>query len=228
MTHTTGTHSNPAAVLWDMDGTLVDTEPYWMLAETELVEAWGGDWSHEDGLTLVGSGLWNSARIIQTHGVHLTEDEIVDQLTDRVLEQLTEHGAPWRPGAVALLKEIRDAGIPTALVTMSVKRMAAHIANQLGFDGFDVIVSGEDVEHAKPHPAPYLQAAAQLGVEITQCVAIEDSVPGVASAVASGVATIAVPFLVELAGSGAHAIWPSLDGRTLADVRAELARVTTA
>ncbi len=211
-----------------MDGTLVDTEPYWILAQAELVDAWGGEWSHEDAVGLVGSGLWNSARIIQQRGVHLTEDEIVDHLTDRVLEQLREFGAQWRPGAITLLQEIRDAGIPTALVTMSVRRMAEHVAAQLGFLGFDLIVSGEDVEHPKPHPAPYLQAARLLGVEIAHCVAVEDSVPGVASAVASGAVTIAVPFMVELPESEFHAIWPSLEGRGLVDLNAELARVKTA
>ncbi len=222
------THTTPAAVLWDMDGTLIDTEPYWMLAQAELVDAWGGEWSHEDALSLVGSGLWNSARAIQSRGVHLTEDEIVDHLTDRVLEQLSQFGAPWRPGAIALLQEVRDAGIPTALVTMSVRRMAEHIVSQLGFFGFDLIVSGEDVEHPKPHPAPYLQAASQLGVDIVHCVAVEDSVPGVASAVASGAATIAVPFMVELPKSDSHAVWPSLEGRGLSDLTAELTRVKTA
>lgn len=221
------THTTPAAVLWDMDGTLIDTEPYWMRAQAELVDAWGGEWSHDDALSLVGSGLWNSARVIQERGVHLTEDEIVDHLTDRVLEQLGEFGAPWRPGAITLLREVRDAGIPTALVTMSVRRMAEHIVAQLGFPGFDLIVSGEDVEHPKPHPAPYLQAASQLGVDIVHCVAVEDSVPGVASAVASGAVTIAVPFMVEVAESEFHTVWPSLEGRGLSDLTAELARVKT-
>ncbi|MCY7412924.1 MAG: HAD family hydrolase [Salinibacterium sp.] len=210
-----------------MDGTLIDTEPYWMLAQSELVDAWGGQWSHEEALSLVGAGLWNAARVIQDRGVHLTEDEIVDHLTDRVLEQLSEFGAPWRPGAIALLQEIRDAGIPTALVTMSVKRMADRIVAQLGFTGFDLIVSGEDVEHPKPHPAPYLQAATQLGVEIERCIALEDSVPGVASAVASGAVTIAVPFMVDVPESEFHASWPSLEGRGLRDLKAELARVKT-
>jgi HAD superfamily hydrolase (TIGR01509 family) len=183
------THTLPAAVLWDMDGTLVDTEPYWMTAEEELVLAWGGSWSHEDGLTLVGSGLWAAAQVFQSRGVFLTEVEIIAFLTDRVLEQLVEHGIPWRPGARELLTSLRGAGIPTALVTMSVSRMAHHIADRLGFVGFDVVVSGDDVTNAKPHPEPYLRAAELLGVDIAQCFAIEDSEPGIASASASGAVT---------------------------------------
>jgi HAD superfamily hydrolase (TIGR01509 family) len=210
----------PAAVLWDMDGTLVDTEPYWMEAQEEMVGAWGGTWTHEDGLTLVGSGLWHAARVFQGRGVHLTEDEIVDHLTDRVLEIIAERGLPWRPGAKTLLKQVKDAGIPTALVTMSVRRMALAIAGRLDFAGFDVVVSGDDVEHAKPHPEPYLRAAEQLGVDIADCVAIEDSAPGAASASAAGATVVAVPFIIPLPESEHYVLWDSLEHRTLDDLRA--------
>jgi HAD superfamily hydrolase (TIGR01509 family) len=202
-----------------MDGTLVDTEPYWMSAQVDLVHSYGAEWTHEDGLTLVGSGLWHSARVFQARGVTMTEDEIIDHLTDRVIEQLVELGIPWRPGARELLTELREAGIPTALVTMSISRMAHHVADRLGFLGFDIVVSGDDVEHAKPHPAPYLQAAELLGVNILDCVAIEDSEPGVASASAAGAVTLGVPFRVPIAESTEYTLWPSLEGRTLADLR---------
>ncbi len=87
-----------AAVLWDMDGTLVDTEPYWMNAETPLVEAHGGSWSHEQALGLVGLGLEDSARIFQEAGVRMGVHEIIDHLTDDVMRQLAENGVPFRPG----------------------------------------------------------------------------------------------------------------------------------
>ena len=221
------TQTLPAAVLWDMDGTLVDTEPYWMQAQDELVAAWGGEWSHEDALTLVGSGLWHAARVFQSRGVHLTEDEIVEHLTDRVLELIDESGLPWRPGARELLSELREAGVKTALVTMSVRRMAEHVAAQLGFDGFDTVVSGDDVTHAKPHPEPYLTAVERLGVDAAACVAIEDSAPGSASAVAAGAVVIAVPFVLPLPESDDYTLWESLDGRTLAHLSALLEPVAT-
>ena len=101
-----------------MDGTLVDTEPYWLRAEAELVRSFGGVWTDEDGLQLVGAGLWDSAAVFQRAGVELTADEIVQHLTGRVREQIVTDGAPWRPGARELLRDIRDAGVPTALVTM--------------------------------------------------------------------------------------------------------------
>ena len=210
----------PSAVLWDMDGTLVDTEPYWMRAQEEMMASYGLSWTHEDGLTLVGSGLWHSARMFRSRGVTMTEDEIVAHLTDRVLEQLVENGIPWRPGAHELLAELRDRGVKTGLVTMSVSRMAHHVSDRLGFTGFDVVVSGDDVTHAKPHPEPYLMAAKLLGLDASQCLAIEDSEPGIASASASGAVTVGVPFMVPIAESSRYTLWPTLAGRTVDDLAA--------
>ena len=199
----------PAAVLWDMDGTLVDTEPYWMVAEHELIAEWGGVWTHEDGLQLVGQGLWSSALVFQSRGVDLEPQQIIDLLTDRVLTQLADH-VPWRPGARELLAQLRAEGVPTALVTMSIRRMAdaiiATLEGELGARAFDVIVAGDEVEHPKPYPDAYLRAAELLAVPIDDCVAIEDSEPGVAAAVASGATTFAVPFHVPLPASPAYVL----------------------
>lgn len=197
-----------------MDGTLIDTEPYWLTAERDLVQAFGGTWTHEDGLALVGNGLWESAEIFRGRGVDLTADEIVEQLTDRVLARIRAE-VPWRPGARELLLAVREAGIPTALVTMSVHRMAAYVASAFEFDAFDVIVAGDDVTHSKPHPEPYLRAAELLKADPAQCVALEDSPPGLASAVAAGVITIGVPLHVAIEPGPDHTIWNTLDGKTL-------------
>lgn len=212
--------SLPAAVLWDMDGTIVDTEPYRMRAETELVAEFGGVWTHDDGMLLVGSGLWNSAAILQSRGVELSPDDIVARLTDRVQEQLAEHGIPWRPGSCELLHELKAAGVPTALVTMSVERMARQIIDLIDFPAFDVVVAGDMVANSKPHPDPYLVAADRLGVDPAQCIAIEDSVPGAASAVAAGTITVAVPHQIDLPESVFYTRWPTLDGRTIHDIAA--------
>ena len=221
----------PAAILWDMDGTLVDTEPYWMSAEQDLVASYGGNWSAEDGLTLVGAGLRHSAGILRGRGVELTEDQIIDHLTDRVLAQV-QATIPWRPGARELLIELHDAGIPTALVTMSMRPLAEYVAHSFDFAAFSVIVTGGDVTHAKPHPEPYLRAAELLGVDPAECLAIEDSVPGLASATASGAVAIGVPAHIPLPESPAYTLWPTLGGRTIADLgdlfaaRADAGRVT--
>lgn len=213
----------PAAVLWDMDGTIVDTEPYWMRAETELIESFGGSWSADDGLQLVGSGLLDAAAIIREAGVDLPLPEIVDRLTDRVMALIAQE-VPWRPGARELLGELRAAGVRTALVTMSLRRMALTVADALGSDAFDLVVAGDDVTRPKPHPEPYLTAAERLGVSIRDCIAIEDSEFGLVSAVSSGAATIGVPCHVTLHEAPTHELWPSLAGRTLDDLAAALER----
>ena len=207
-----------SAVLWDMDGTLVDTEPYWMAAETPLIESYGGTWSHEQALSLVGLGLEDSARILQETGVRMPVDAIIDHLTDAVMAQLAQTGVPFRPGARELLAGLREAGVKTALVTMSMRRMATSVVDLIDFDAFDVIVAGDDATRPKPFPDPYLQACEALGVSPEETVAIEDSPNGLRSAVASGAAVIGVPLMVSLDGVGAHAIWPTLEGRTAAHI----------
>ncbi|BDZ47271.1 HAD family hydrolase [Naasia aerilata] len=121
------TSALPAAVLWDMDGTLVDTEPYWQATETELVESFGGTWHPEDGLAQVGLSLWISAETLQAKGVPWDAADIIDHLQREVMKRVRDN-VPWRPGARELLTELRAAGVPTALVTMSMRPMAEEIA----------------------------------------------------------------------------------------------------
>jgi HAD superfamily hydrolase (TIGR01509 family) len=200
-----------------MDGTLVDTEPYWLAAETELVQAWGGHWSLEDGLALVGSSLTNSSRVIASRGVGLEPDEIVQLLTDRVLEQLRIN-VPWRPGSREMLEAVHASGVPMALVTMSIRRMADAIATAAGFPAFGIVIAGDEVVNGKPDPEAYLRAATALGVEITDCIAIEDSEFGVAAAVASGATTLALPLHVPLPDSPAYTTWDGLAGRSIEEL----------
>ncbi|MEV7692108.1 HAD family phosphatase [Microbacterium sp. NPDC089189] len=208
----------PDAVLWDMDGTLVDTEPYWMAAEGPLVESFGGTWSHEQALQMVGLGLDDAARLLQQAGVALGEGEIIDTLTSRVMTSLATDGVPFRPGARELLASLRAAGVRTALVTMSLRRMADTVVDLIDFDAFDLIVAGDDVARPKPFPDPYLQACEALGVDPARTVAIEDSPNGLRSAVAAGTVSLGVPHMVSLEGVGARALWATLEGTTAADI----------
>jgi beta-phosphoglucomutase-like phosphatase (HAD superfamily) len=110
---------------------------------------------------------------------------------------------------------------------MSIGRLARVVAHAIDFDAFAVVVAGDEVEHSKPHPEAYLRAAELLGVDPRDCVAIEDSSPGVAAAMASGAATIGVPLNVSLPAGDGFVTWPTLLGRTihdLADVLAEAPR----
>jgi len=188
----------PAAVLWDMDGTLVDTEPYWIAAEHALVEEHGGVWTDEHAHQLVGNDLLVSAEYIRAHSpIEMTPLEIVHELLASVVASVKEH-VPWRPGARMLLESLVAQGVPCALVTMSWESLATAVVRNLPNGSFAAVVTGDVVQHGKPHPEPYLVAARLLGVDLGACVAIEDSPPGVASAVAAGIPTIAVPHHVDV------------------------------
>jgi HAD superfamily hydrolase (TIGR01509 family) len=181
------------AVLWDMDGTLVDTEPYWIDTEYAMAEKYGGTWSQEHAMNLVGNALLESGDYIRVHmGIDRTPQEIVDELLDGVVARVAEE-VPWRPGARELLTDLRDAGVPLALVTMSWQRFVDPILAQLPGGTFDTVVTGDRVEFGKPHPEPYLTAAAELGLAPEDCVAIEDSNTGAKSAVAAGCTVLCVP-----------------------------------
>jgi HAD superfamily hydrolase (TIGR01509 family) len=202
----------PAAVLWDMDGTLVDTEPYWIRAEHELVAAHGGVWTDELAHRLVGNALDVSAEmIIVSTGIDLTVTQVVTHLLDRVIEQV-EGQVPWRPGAPELLAELGRHGVGNALVTMSWRNLAEAVVRNLPDRSFSALVTGDEVAHGKPHPEPYLRAAAALGVDPGECVAIEDSPTGVRSATAAGVPTIAVPHIVPVPDIPGSVQIPTLDG----------------
>jgi beta-phosphoglucomutase-like phosphatase (HAD superfamily) len=217
--------SSVAALLFDMDGTLVDTESHWIGAETDLVAEYGTSvWTHELAMQYVGSGLAAMSAALQRAGVQLTIPEIIDEVSDRVMRSL-DGVVPWRPGALELLREAVDSGLPTALVTMSTTRMAGFIAQAMPFTAFDLIVSGDDVAHPKPAPDAYLLGAERLGVDIRACVAIEDSPTGLRAAVASGAVAIGVPHDLALPDGEGWTVWPTLAGRTLDDVKALAASV---
>ncbi len=175
-----------------MDGTLVDTEPYWVAVESRIAERYGATWSDEDALSLVGNELIESGRYIRERmGLPLSPEEIVEELIDGVIAMVHEE-VPWRPGAVELLASLGEAGVPCALVTMSYERLVAPILAQLPAETFQVVVTGDQVAHGKPHPEPYLTAAAALGAEPAACVAIEDSNTGARSAEQAGCAVLVV------------------------------------
>lgn len=194
-----------------MDGTLVDTEEYWIESEMDLVERDGGAWTYEDGLSLVGSALSFSANVLRTRaGVQGTDAEIIAALVDGVHERILARGVHWRTGARELIARLQDQGVPCALVTMSYRKLAEAVAATLPAGSFDTVVAGNDVTHGKPHPEPYLTAAARLGVDITRCIGIEDSPTGVASVEASGARVIAVPYLVHVPAAPGRSRFPSL------------------
>lgn len=206
------------AVLWDLDGTLVDTEPAWLAAEYQLVESFGGSWSTAHAQAIVGNALLDSAAYIRKHGgVELPLPEIVDRLLVEV-EAAVAREIAWRPGVRRLLAELRAAGVPCAMVTMSYESLARSVASQLPAGTFDTLVTGDQVSRGKPDPEPYLTAARRLGVQPARCVAIEDSPTGVASAAAAGCVVLAVQNQVPLARAPGRTVLHDLAAVTVADL----------
>lgn len=210
------------AVFWDMDGTLVDTEPYWFKAERALLARFGVGWTDEQAEMLVGNALPDSAKILQSAGAELSVAEIVEHLTASVVDQVGEI-IPWRPGAREMLAHLRRAAVPCAMVTMSHTALAETIVRQLPAGSFEFLITGEMVTHGKPHPEPYLRAADHMArrlgnLSLDRAVAIEDSIPGLASAVAAGVVTLGIPNVVPLPETAGATLWPTLAGKTVSDL----------
>ncbi len=217
------------AVLWDMDGTLVDTEPYWIAAEKELVAHHGGIWSTEEASALVGQSLEFSAGVLQAAGVALSVRQIIDHLIGEVTERVRVE-VPWRPGARELLLALNACGVPCAMVTMSEQLLAREVAGQLPDGTFEFLVTGDMVARGKPDPESYQMAFDRLSVgrrlQKDRVVAIEDSLPGVTAAQASGVVTIAVPHFIPIPADPGRHVWTTLEGRTVADLDDLVARLT--
>ncbi|MCW4464900.1 HAD family phosphatase [Glutamicibacter sp. MNS18] len=209
--------SHLQAVLWDMDGTLIDTEPYWMAAEANLVTSFGGSWSPEQAHALVGAALPDAATVLQQAGVRLTSREIIDALSGEVIRGLRTE-LIWRPGALELLAALSAAGIPQALVTMSERGIVSDFLAQLPGSYFDVTVAGDEVPSGKPTPVPYLRGLELLGekfetrLDPARCVGFEDSLPGITAASRAGLHAVLVPNATD-PGQGP---WRRLD--SLADL----------
>ena len=199
----------PQAILWDLDGTLVDTEPLWIAAETALVHSHGGTWTHDDALTLVGKSLNDSADILISRGVDLRPEQLIATRIEQVNGEVGRHGPQLRPGPRELEARAAARGVPQAIVTMSYRVQARTVADALPAGAITTIVAGDMVGVGKPDPEAYLMAADLLGVEIGECIAVEDSVTGVRAALASGARTVTVPHIQDV---------PHVDG---------LARATT-
>ncbi len=189
----------PVAVLFDMDGLLVDSEPEWLAAEEEIANSLGITWQEQDQihclggpLLKVGEYLANRAGLAVEAGAEL-EQRIISMMVERVTQ-----GVPAMPGAAELLAELKAAGIPVAVVSASPRRLVDAALRGAGLSGFDTIVAGDEVSRTKPFPDPYLEAARRLGASASECIVLEDSATGVAAGLASGAIVVAIPHLVPM------------------------------
>jgi HAD superfamily hydrolase (TIGR01509 family) len=210
------------AVLWDMDGVLVDSEPLWTVAEIELAALLGGTWSDEIKALVVGTRLDVAVpAILRFFGAPDTPERVAETsawLLDRMVELFAGRLATM-PGAVELLAAVHAAGVPMALVSSSFRVLVDAVLAQ-GLGPFALSLAGDEVGRAKPDPEPYLTAAQQLGVDPSRCVVIEDSPSGVAAGEAAGCAVVAVPSVagVGFAAAPRRLVVPSLAGVSVDDL----------
>jgi HAD superfamily hydrolase (TIGR01509 family) len=208
-----------AAVLFDMDGLLVDTEPLWLETETEVMARLGAPWTKEDQKDLLGGSMEKTVSYILARATRpAPAGEIARWMMEGMLKRAAEGRIVVQPGARELLAEVAAARIPYALVTSSQREFMEAVLDGTGFR-FPVTVCGEDVTNTKPAPDPYLRAAKLLAATPGHCVALEDSPNGVASATAAGCQVIAVPSLLEIPPAEGRLVVPSLAEVTLETLR---------
>ena len=215
----------PAAVLWDLDGTLLDSEKLWDIPLYELTEKLGGELSLSTRQAMVGTNVKRTLDLVYAEvGIdHPTEDQLADGAAwiDRRMAEVFRGELPWRPGAQDALATVRAAGYPMALVTSTERGLTEIALDTIGRALFDVTVCGDEVGGLnKPDPEPYLRAARVLGVPAAGCVAIEDSPTGVASAVGAGCTVLVVPCEVAVEPGERRVFRDSLEGLTVADLTA--------
>jgi len=181
------------AVLFDMDGLLVDSEPLWFEVERAVMARLGGQWGEADQRALIGGSLDRTVSwLLAKAAAPASREDVARWLVDEMAALILARGLPLQPGAGPLLAALDAAGVPCALVTASSRAIMDAVLTVTGLS-FDVTVCGEDVRRGKPDPEPYLLAAARLGVPAAGCVVLEDSPTGIAAARAAGCPVIAVP-----------------------------------
>lgn len=189
----------PSAVLFDLDGTLVDTEPLWLTGQRRLAETHGTHWDPRVGHEIVGVGLLEGAELLAKYtGVNWEPAAIVDYLIDFVRAGMLQQRLEWFPGVPDFFSLLQRLQIPAAIVTSSYRSLAEVVVEAAPLGLFSTVVSGDEVVNAKPHPEPYLTAATHLDVAIGRCLVIEDSPPGVASGLAAGAMTVAIPKVIPI------------------------------
>ncbi|HMG61358.1 MAG TPA: HAD family phosphatase [Streptosporangiaceae bacterium] len=204
------------AVMFDMDGLLVDTEPLWFEVESAVMTRLGGDWGAGDQEQLVGGSLERTLDYLLGKATRpRSRATVAGWMVGGMVELLGTRPITALPGALRLLGEVAAAGVPHALVTSSERVIMEAVLRQLKVS-FPVTVCGEDVAATKPDPEPYRLAAARLGADPRRCAVLEDSPNGVAAAEAAGCLTVAVPNLVPIPAARGRVVVASLTEVSLA------------
>ena len=225
-------HPAPAgalgAVLFDMDGLLVETESTWYAVECAVTDTLGGSWSPGHQRACLGSSLPDLAGYLaDLTGTDVPVADVQTMVLEEMVRRLRGQAVHWQPGARELLLAVREAGLPTALVSASYRALVDAVLDGTGSESsavlFDVTVAGDEVGATKPDAEPYLTAAARLGVEPGRCVVLEDSPNGATAGIAAGCHTVLIPSLPTVTAPSGAVVRGSLEGLTVAHLAAIVA-----
>ena len=187
-----------SAILFDMDGTLIDSEPLWLEAEIEIMEELGCNWDQQDQINCLGGPIDKTENYMQDRSNNIKPFGYFTKKLDDVMEQKLSTKLDLIPNALEIINECKRSELKIALVTASSGRLMRAVLKRFPVGIFDTVVSYDDVERSKPDPEPYLLAAKTLGVDITNCVVLEDSLTGVQSGLSAGAQVIGIPHLVKM------------------------------
>jgi len=214
----------PQAFFFDMDGLSVDTEPMWLETEVELANEYGADWSLADQAHCLGGPM-------SKVGIHLAEKskrpDLAEWFSDEMVRRMAKRcalGVGFIPGVEVLLHEIIDQGIPVGLVSASPRPIVDAVLNGLGKNYYQFSISASDVIRSKPFPDPYLMAADKIDADIKECIVLEDSATGVASATSAGAYVVAVPHLVPIEAAPRRIVLKSLENVSVALLKDKFSR----
>jgi len=214
----------PQAFFFDMDGLSVDTEPMWLETEVELAIEYGADWSLADQAHCLGGPM-------SKVGIHLAEKskrpDLAEWFSEEMVRRMAKRcalGVGFMPGVEVLLHEIIDQGIPVGLVSASPRPIVDAVLNGLGKNYYQFSISASDVIRSKPFPDPYLMAADKIDADIKECIVLEDSATGVASATSAGAYVVAVPHLVPIEAAPRRIVLKSLENVSVALLKDKFSR----
>ncbi len=198
--------TKPKALLLDLDGTLLESERLWLIAEQQVMKRYGYAWTSADQHHCLGGPLERVSNYMEAKSNGSGRSEIIgNELLGAVADLFTTEPLQWRPGAEALVVQAHQLQIPTVIVTASwrsvLDTVMARMSESVGT--FSHSIAGDEVQNSKPHPEPYLCAAISVGVPIGDCLAIEDSPTGTQSAVSAGARVIAVEHMATIDVAGA-------------------------
>lgn len=188
-----------SAILFDMDGTIIDSEPLWLQAEIQVMAELGCHWDEQDQINCLGGPMERTEKYMQEKSGNVKPYGYFGQRLNEVMKLKFVKDLELIPNALELITKSKEAGLKTALVTASGRELMNSALTRFPESSFDIAISRDDVANSKPHPEPYLMAAEKLKVKITECLVLEDSMTGVRAGLDSGAQVVAISHIIPIA-----------------------------